>query len=129
MGNLFGLTMATYQDHAFLNEWAGGDDQTLIREFGISNRELEGAKILLASYMRDEYYGEAFVLFCQNGTLYEVNASHDSVAGMVGQWEPEETIKEALRYRLEKGHLGRGTDGASVFADELCFLLAELDAC
>ena len=121
--------MATYQNYVFLNEWYGGDEQTLIQEFGLSGRELNGARVLLASYLRDEYYGEAFVLFCQGGSLYEVNASHDSVAGMVGQWEPEETIKEALRYRLEKGHLGRGTNGANVFADELCFLLAELDAC
>ena len=123
------MIIASYQDHVFLNEWQGCDEQTLKQAFGIGERELDEARLLLASYLRDEYYGEAFVLFCQGGKLYEVNASHDSVAGMVGQWEPEETILEALQYRLEKGHLGRSINGDSVFADELRFLLAELKAC
>lgn len=121
--------MASYQSHVFLNEWQEGDEQTLKQVFGISDRDLAEARLLLASYLRDEYYGEAFVLFCRGGKLYEVNASHDSVAGMVGQWEPEETIIEALQYRLDKGTLGSGTNGTNVFADELRFLLAELEAC
>lgn len=122
--------MASYQTDAFLNEWRGSDEQTLLQAFGISRHELAEAKILLASYQRDEYFGEAFVLFCHKGCLYEVNASHDSTGGMVGQWEPEETFEEALRFRLEKGTLGRGaSSGNNIFADELCFLLAELEAC
>jgi hypothetical protein len=121
--------MASYQSHVFLNEWQGGDEQTLKQAFDIGDQALAEARVLLASYLRDEYYGEAFVLFCRRGKLYEVNASHDSLAGMAGQWEPEETLLEALHYRLEKGTLGSGTNGANVFADELRFLLAELEAC
>ena len=121
--------MATYQEHVFLNGWQGSGEEILKQEFGINARALEGVKILLASYCRDTFTGEAFVLFCKNGQLYEVNASHDSVAGMIGQWEPEETLIEALHYRLEKGNLGVDAGGDNLFANELRFLLAELKAC
>ncbi|HEC16661.1 MAG TPA: hypothetical protein ENI99_08865 [Sedimenticola sp.] len=121
--------MDTYQTHMFLNEWQGGDEELLKREFGLSGGELAGTKILLASYVRDELCGEAFVLLQRDGRLYEVNASHDSMGRMAGQWEPEETLIEALRHRLEKGRLGSSADGSNIFADELRFLLAELEVC
>ncbi|GEM_PF-1877620 len=119
--------MATYQNNVFLNEWHDGDVALLQREFGLSADELANTTILLATYIHNELGGEAFVLFRQNGKLYEVNASHDSMGGMAGQWEPEETFPQALRYRLEQGRLGRSTDGANLFANELSFLLTELE--
>lgn len=112
----------------FLHDWQGCDCAALAAQFGISERELADARILLASYVRDACCGEAFVLFRRHGRLYEVNASHNSVGGLEGQWEPEETLIEALRYRLQRGRLGCDADGSSLFVDELCFLLAELEA-
>ena len=40
----------------------------------------------------------------------------------------EETLVAALKYRLERGRLGSAEGGINVFADELRFLLAELEA-
>jgi len=117
-----------HEREIFLNEWQGGDGDALLRAFGIDRAELEGVELLLASYSRSDWGGEAFVLLCRDRHLYEVNAYHDSQGGMQGQWEPEETLVEALRHRLEKGRLGRDETGASLFADELDFLLMELEA-
>jgi len=119
--------MGTYQDSTFLNEWHGSDKELLKKEFGLLGHELANATILLATYIHNELGGEAFVLFRQNGTLYEVNASHDSMGLLTDQWEPEETFLEALRYRLEQGRLGRAADNSNLFADELSFLLTELE--
>ena len=119
--------MGTYQDNTFLNEWHDGDVELLKKEFGLLGCELANATILLASYIHDELGGEAFVLFRQDGILYEINASHDSVGLVTGQWEPEETFVKALRHRLEQGRLGRGTGDDNLFADELRFLLIELE--
>ncbi len=119
--------MGTYQNNIFLNEWHNGDMALLQREFGLPADELANVTILLATYVHDELGGEAFVLFRRNGKLYEVNASHDSIGGVTGQWEPEETLLQALRYRLEQGRLGRSADGSNLFADELSFLLTELE--
>ncbi len=98
------------------------------RAFNLTDSRLTGINLLLASYSRDAFCGEAFVLFRQGRALYEVNASHDSSDCMDGQWEPEETLLMALEFRLEKGRLGLRTDGKNLFADELRFLLAELKA-
>ncbi len=119
--------MSTYQNSMYLNEWSGGDIALLQKEFGLLPHELSNATLLLASYTHDELGGEAFVLFRQEGVLYEVNASHDSMGGITGQWDPEETFPKALRYRLEQGQLGRSADGSNLFADELRFLLTELE--
>ncbi len=112
----------------FLNEWQDADIETLIKTFGLSAGSVAAVEILLASYTRDALCGEAFVLFKQAGQLYEVNASHDSTDGLSGQWEPEDTLVAALRYRLEKGRLGQDDNGEALFVAELAFALAELEA-
>lgn len=117
-----------YEHDLYLNEWKEGNLKTLKKAFGLTDAALESVEILLASYSRDALCGEAFILFKKDGQLYEVNASHDSTDGMFDQWEPEETLLAALRYRLEHGRLGRGDDGEVLFASELAFLLAELEA-
>jgi hypothetical protein len=117
-----------HEREIFLNEWRGGDLDTLKRVFGIGARQLAGTEVLLAAYCRDNFGGEAFVLLRRDGRLYEVNATHDSTGSFVGQWEPEETFVEALQYRLNKGRLGCDEEGGSLFADELRFLLLELAA-
>ncbi len=59
-------------------------------------------KILFASYGGGSYDGDAFVLFEENGKLYEVHGSHCSCYGLEGQWKPEETSIEALRKKDRK---------------------------
>lgn len=116
-----------HEHDIYLNDWSGSGKDRLKKAFGIGDRELEGVEILLASYTRDDFHGEAFVLFRRQGVLFEVNASHNSSDGLEGQWEPEDTLIEALRYRLEKGCLGSPDGGINLFADELLFLLTELE--
>lgn len=57
-------------------------------------------KILFAYYSVESYSGDTFVLFEQDGKLYEVTGSHCSCYGLEGQWEPEETTIEALAHRI-----------------------------
>jgi hypothetical protein len=63
---------------------------------------LEDIKILFSYYSHGNYEGSAFVLFEQNGILYEVNGFHCSCHGLEGQWEPEATTKESILHRIEK---------------------------
>ncbi len=112
----------------FLNEWEKDGLEAIKGAFRLTDKALAEFDILLASYSRDAFSGEAFVLFRQGNALYEVNASHDSGICMDGQWEPEETLLKALEFRLEKGRLGLSTEGDNLFANELRFLLAELRA-
>ncbi|MES9857132.1 MAG: hypothetical protein ABW166_11070 [Sedimenticola sp.] len=117
-----------HEKELFLNDWQGADSNALTEQFELERGALDDIEILLASYARDAYCGEAFILFRQGSRLYEVNASHNSSDGIEGQWEPEETLIVALRYRMEKGRLGSRQDEGGLFADELTFLLAELEA-
>lgn len=107
-------------------DWKGRDARAaLISNFEISESDLDGCEILLASYGEDGGWdGVAFVLFRRDGTLYEVNGSHCSCYGLEGQWEPEETSIAALIERLGAGYFGR--DIGSPFADELRALLDTL---
>lgn len=75
--------------------------------------------ILFAVYTYIEYAGDAFVLFEQNGKLYEVNGSHCSCYGLEGQWEPEETNLEAIKYRLTEGKMGNDYWSGDTYNTEL----------
>lgn len=75
--------------------------------------------ILFASYGTDNYSGDAFVLFEQDGKLYEVNGNHCSCMGLEGQWAPEETTLEALAHRLTVGTMGVDDYSGNEFAAEL----------
>lgn len=86
--------------------------------------ENAGVNILFGYYSCLDYSGSAFVLFEQDGKLYEVNGSHCSCNGLEGQWEPEETDLKVLEKRLNDGKLGRGYTGygggyENEFANEL----------
>lgn len=72
---------------------------------------LDNCHILLASYSRFDYEGLAFVLFVENGKLYEVNGGHCSCYGLEDQWDPEETMLAALKHRIEKGNLNNQLEG------------------
>jgi hypothetical protein len=124
-----------------LNAWEGvtpadvfadfdGDRWSSYREEGAipveEKPEYQGVEILLASYGQGNYEGDAFVLFRKDGKLYEVNGGHCSCYGLEGQWEPEETTVDALRYRVEHGSLGSGNYCGNDFAPELTKLLDAL---
>jgi hypothetical protein len=85
------------------------------REFEIS----ENKNILFASYGQDNYSGDAWVLFEENGKLYEVNGSHCSCFGLEGQWEEEEVVLAELENRLTKGTLGQDNYSDNEFSNEL----------
>jgi hypothetical protein len=72
----------------------------IMEQFQITPADLVGKNILFASYDCGGYDGEAFVIFEENGSLYEVHGSHCSCYGLEGQWEPELTTKAALEMRL-----------------------------
>lgn len=115
----------------YLNDWRGFPD--MLRDFRLNEdavlaaSELQGIQVLLASYREANYGGDAFVFFRKDGKLFEVNGSHCSWYGLEGQWWPEETSVEALRYRLDKGTLGSNDWNGNVFADELRALLDRID--
>jgi len=108
----------------YLEDFSNLDD--VLREFQIDKQELGNGNILLAVYVYEAYDGTAFVLFEQNELLYEVNGSHCSCYGLEGQWEPEETSVEALRKRMNDGHLGAGYGG--LYADDLRKILNKWEA-
>lgn len=85
----------------YLNDWKDAGREGMREDFAISDEELRGIEVLLASYTYEDYEGSAFVLFRKNGKLFEVNGGHCSCYGLEGQWEPEETSVESLKHRLE----------------------------
>lgn len=117
----------------FLNDWAEsqykGDKiglEGLKDDFEITDDDLQGVEILLASYSYECYSGDAFVLFRKDGKYYEVNGGHCSCYGLEGQWEPEETDLESIKHRLENGTLGSNEWCGNVFAEELNQLIGKL---
>ncbi len=120
----------------FLGEWSGSKKFGIITDFeGISITEAEykateapyecvecwieykakmkaalekwePIKILFASYDLGNWEGDAFVLFSENGKLYEVNAGHCSCYGLENQWEPEEVFSPEIKKRLIDGTFG-----------------------
>jgi len=85
--------------------------------------ELDDIEILFASYTYECYEGDAFVLFRKDGKLFEVNGGHCSCYGLEGQWDPEETTKEALMHRITEGRLGKTYRDENTFANELIEVL------
>lgn len=75
------------------------DRESLMYNFRITDKDLEGCKILFAAYEDAGYDGYALVIFSKDGKLYEVNGSHCSCNGLEDQWTPEETTFEALKIR------------------------------
>lgn len=79
------------------------NEQDVINVFKIEAKDLVGYNILFAVYKYEDYNGDAFVLLEKDTMLYEVNGGHYSCYGLERQWIPEETTKEAIKYRLENG--------------------------
>jgi hypothetical protein len=98
----------------FLNDWSNKE--------GVANdfqTNLDNVNILFASYNYANYSGDAFVLFEQDGKLFEVNGGHCSCYGLEGQWEPEETTIEAIKYRLYEGKMGQDDWCGNQYSNEL----------
>jgi len=110
----------------FLNDWAEDGLAQLKGDFRLTDAELEGVEILLASYSYENYSGDAFVLFRKDGKYYEVNGGHCSCYGLEEQWEPEETTLEDIKHRLENGNLGSNDYCGNEFTEELKLLLEQL---
>ena len=108
-----------------LNYWAGGIVDDIFVDFRID--PIRNIDIILASYYEGNYEGYAFVLFKQNGKLWEVNGSHCSCYGLEYQWDPEETTIESLRHRLKEGTLGNSEYSGNVFNVELEEVLNQLE--
>jgi len=107
----------------WLNDWKGFSVEQIENLFGLSRGELSSINLLLASYSHSDDSSYAFLLFYLDDCLYEVNASHDSEIDFNGQWQPEETSDEALRFRLTRGNLGSKEASNNIFADELKAIL------
>jgi hypothetical protein len=87
------------------------------------NTKYKDINILFASYGTDNYSGDAWVLFEQNGKLYEVNGGHCSCYGLEGQWEPDEVILVELEHRLLNGTFGEDDWSGNEFKEKLCEFL------
>lgn len=98
------------------------DKSDIVQQFQLHEHALDNVDILLASYECADYEGSAFVLFEEDGKLYEVNGSHCSCYGLEGQWQPEETLVEALVHRITVGQLGNSYYSGS-FGDDLLKIL------
>jgi hypothetical protein len=61
---------------------------------------LSNENILFAGYGYECYEGNAYVLFEQDGKLYEVEGGHCSCYGLEGQWDPVEATKETIQQRI-----------------------------
>ena len=94
----------------------------------LASPKYQGIRVLLACYTQECYDGDAFVLFLRDGKLFEVNAYHCSCYGFEGQWEPELTTAQDLRFRLSKGTLGTSYNDQDVFASKLATILNTLEA-
>lgn len=90
--------------NAFLNNFDCQRD--VESSYGLEEGALDGCQFIIADYTYENYSGSSFVLFMQNGTLYENHGSHCSCYGLEGQWGPEETSVAELEGRLDRGGLG-----------------------
>lgn len=90
--------------NAFLNNFDCQRD--VESSYGLTEGDLDGCQFIIADYTYENYSGSSFVLFTENGKLYENHGSHCSCYGLEGQWSPEETSVEELEGRLDRGGLG-----------------------
>jgi hypothetical protein len=103
------------QKPVYLEIWNDKDD--VMKDFEQLNYSLQSVnknilerwkkiKILFAFYEYADYSGNAWVLFLQDGKLYEVNGGHCSCYGLEGQWDPEPTTLKDIAFRIKNGNWG-----------------------
>ena len=73
---------------------------TMAKEFDVPITIFQGCDFIVAQYSYANYEGHSFCLFEKDGVLYENYGGHCSCYGLEGQWEPQETSKEALQLRF-----------------------------
>lgn len=81
-----------------------GCKEDLEREFQIKLND--SVNILFACYFYEYYDGDAYVIFEENGKLYDVRGGHCSCYGLEGQFNPNETTAEALRMYVHSDNWG-----------------------
>jgi|GEM_PF-1803484 len=65
-------------------------------------RKARRTNLLVVSGCSDfDYDGHAWILFEKKGELYEVHATHDSIAPF--EWKPEKVLLKELIYRISNG--------------------------
>ena len=72
----------------------------IVAHFELKEDALKDINIVYYEEYLGDYSGELFIVFEQDGKLYEVNANHCSCNGFGDQWDPEETTYEAILHRL-----------------------------
>jgi len=88
----------------YFNDWASlswenlKGKEALQKDFEFT---LTDEKIIFASYTYECYSGNAYVLFKQDGKLYEVFGSHCSCYGLEDQWKPEELNFDYIPERIK----------------------------
>lgn len=113
------IDKSEYYDESHTNNpyWTAKEDMKAALE------KHEGENILFASYGAENYEGDAWVLFEEDGKLYEVNGSHCSCYGLEEQWEPEEVLLTELENRLVNGTLGEDDYSGNTFKEEFAEFL------
>lgn len=69
----------------------------------------DSAHLLIACNRIDDGEGEAWVIYEDHGTLYDVWARHCDCDSLVGKWEPEETTISYIKGSIET--LERNAEG------------------
>jgi len=71
----------------------------MVNAFGPRDVKIKDENVIFAAYGLQGYEGYAFVLFRQDGKLYEVHAAHCSCNALGGQWKPEKTTWTEIEMR------------------------------
>jgi hypothetical protein len=87
--------MRALKTQYFLGDWSDANEVAS----SFDTDEPMKVNILLACYTYEDYSGDAWVLFEQDGKLYEASGGHCSCNGLEGQWEPEEVTLPVLKMR------------------------------
>ncbi|MEM4395821.1 MAG: hypothetical protein QXW48_04500 [Thermoplasmata archaeon] len=106
----------------FLNDWKNKSKQDILDDFC----EKQDHNIIFASYVYQDYQGDAFVLVEKDGKLYEVNAGHCSCYGLENQFNLEETSIAALVKYLTSDIYGLDFwTGRNLYRNELIDFIRE----
>ncbi|EPC8411017.1 hypothetical protein ACR3AM_005425 [Bacillus thuringiensis] len=117
--------MTALIEPVLLGEFYGWDEgrtgaDLIAHHFEEKEEYIGSLQILLASYDVEGCEGDAFVLFLEDGKMYEVHGSHCSCFGLENQWSPEEVTIEELEFRLKNG------GGSNAWRLELLLVLENL---
>lgn len=107
----------------YLEDWNCKED--VFADFDLSEKEKEGMRILVASYVSEGYEGSAYLLFMKDGKYYEVTGSHCSCNGLDGCWAPEEVDEKYLLHRVENGSFDYNDERDKKIKDAVMYSLLD----